>query len=95
MERQVLLCVVNLVEENGGVDLEEILQHRVTEECLSLCNSNGTMRKTQKSKLVRIMNLVPSPAPRMYIAIVDMGLLWRLAIPSTEDREKPDGSIYT
>ena len=95
MERQALACVVNLAEESGGVHLEDILQYRVTEECLSLFNSNGTMRKTQKSKLLRTMSLVPVPAPRIYIAIVDMGLLWRLAIPSIEDREKPDGSIYT
>ena len=95
MERQALACIVNLVEESGGVDLEEILQHRVTEECLSLFNSNGTMRKTQKSKLVGIMNMVPAPVPQMYVAVVDMGLLWRLATPSTEDREKSDGSIYT
>ena len=72
MERQGLACVVNLVEERRGLDLEEILQHRVT-EYVSLFNSNGTMGKTQKSKLVRIMNLVPTLAPRMYIAIMNIG----------------------
>ena len=30
-----------------------------------------------------------------FTAIVDMGLIWRLAAPNTEDREKSDGSKYT
>ena len=29
------------------------------------------------------------------IAIVDMGLLWRLSSPSSADREKSDGIVYT
>ena len=30
-----------------------------------------------------------------YIEIVDMGLLWRLPTPSSADREKGDGTVYT
>ena len=30
-----------------------------------------------------------------YIALVDMGLMWRLATPTKEDREKPDKTKYT
>ena len=30
-----------------------------------------------------------------YIAILDMGLLWRLSAPSTADREKDDVTVYT
>ena len=33
--------------------------------------------------------------PDMYTSIVDMGLIWRLAAPTAEDREKGDGSKYT
>ena len=29
-----------------------------------------------------------------YISIVDMGLIWRLATPSTADRDKNDGTCY-
>ena len=28
-------------------------------------------------------------------AVIDMGLIWRLATPTTEDKEKPDGTTYT
>ena len=30
-----------------------------------------------------------------YIEIVDMGLLWLLSAPSSADREKGDGAVYT
>ena len=29
-----------------------------------------------------------------YIAIADMGLLWRLSTSSSADREKGDGAVY-
>ena len=69
----------------------------MTEECLSLYNVDGSMRKTVKSKLLEIFNLDPvTDAPQDYISIVDMGLIWRLATPTPEDREarKQDGSEY-
>ena len=54
------------------------------------------MKKVQKSKLVEKLHTEPTdPVPDKYIALVDMGFLWRLATASAEDREKPDGSIFT
>ena len=33
--------------------------------------------------------------PDVYTAIIDMGLIWRKTTPTTEDREKPDGTKFT
>ena len=59
MESAGLAAIINIVEKSGLVDLNEILEYRVTEESLSLFNSNGTFRKVQKSKLIEKLNLVP------------------------------------
>ena len=55
------------------------------------------MRKTVKSKLLELFKLDPvSEKPRDHISLVDMGLIWRLAAPTPEDREswKRDDSKY-
>ena len=95
MECRALASVVGLVETTGAFKLEEVLQHRVTEECLPIFNVNGTFRKTQKSQLQQIMDMVTVPEPDVYTSIVEMGLMWRLTMPTAEDREKQDGSKYT
>ena len=53
MEQSALKAVIDLVEVSQLVNLPELLEHRVIEECVVLFNSNGTYRKTQKSKLIR------------------------------------------
>ena len=55
------------------------------------------MRITAKSKLLDLLNLDPiAEKPRDHVSLVDMGLIWRLAIPTPDDREasKQDGSEY-
>ena len=55
------------------------------------------MRKTSKRKLLKLFNLYPVPEkPQQHISLVDMGLIWRLATPTPEDREtkKRDGLDY-
>ncbi|MES9880814.1 MAG: hypothetical protein ABW185_08030 [Sedimenticola sp.] len=77
--------------------LESALEGRVTEEGLSLYNVDGSMRKTAKSNLLQLFNLDPVvEKPSDYVSLVDMGLIWRLATPTPEDREarKRDGSDY-
>ena len=79
------------------IQLESALEGRVTEECLSLYNVDGSMRKTAKSKLLDLFNFVPiANKPRDHVSLVDMGLIWRLATLTPEDREarKRDGSEY-
>ena len=95
MERVALASVIELVDRSGVLNLEEVLEQRVTEESLAIFNVNGTMRKTQKSKLLQMMNISVLPEPSTCTAIVDMGLIWRISTPNKEDREKEDGTTFT
>ena len=63
------------------LDLVYVMGHRVTDECLSIFNIDGSMRKGQTCKLVEKLNLQELPAIPHYIALVDMGFIWRLATP--------------
>ena len=97
MEKNGLAALVDLAEGSGVIKLESALEGRVTEECLSVYNVDGSMRKTSKSKLLQLFNLDPvGGQPKGHISLVDMGLIWRLATPTPEDREakKRDGSEY-
>ncbi|KAG7171952.1 hypothetical protein Hamer_G000901 [Homarus americanus] len=53
------------------------------------------MWKLQKRKLQEKLTMTPIQEPDTYTSIVDMGLIWRLAAPTTEDREKGDSTKYT
>ena len=67
------------------LNLVQIMEYRITEECLSLFNNNGTMVKVQKSKLVEKLNLIPFQTVDSYIVLINMGFIWRLATLSPED----------
>jgi hypothetical protein len=95
MESKAMASVLGLVKESGALKLEDVLQHCITVECLSIFNVNGTMQKVQKSKLQEKLTMTPIPEPDVYTSIVDMGLIWHLATPTTEDRGKGDGTKYT
>ena len=67
-------------------------------ECLSVFNSDGSMRKNQNSKALGKCNTTPMVTPpREYVALVDMGYIRRLSTPSPADREltRRCGSAYT
>ena len=74
--------------------MEDVLHHKVSEECLSIFNVNGSMRKNQKSKLLEKLTMTSIPEPNVYTAIIDMGLIWHLTTPTLEDREKADGTKF-
>lgn len=96
METKAMNQVVTMLESSDDkISLEDILEHRVTEECLSIFNPNGSMYKCQKSKLLECMKFQEVPAPNAYTALIDMGLYWRIATPTPEDRHKPDGTTYS
>lgn len=95
MQSKAFASVIKLVEANDDLKMEELMHHRVTDECLSIFNANGTMRKTQKSKLQEKLTMTSIPYRDIYTSIVDMGLIWRLSTPTTEDREKADGTKFT
>ena len=75
MERDAMASVLGLVDDSGTLKLEDVLQHRVTSECLSIFNDNGTFRKSQKSKLLQILAMTVIPEPEVYTSIIDMGLI--------------------
>ncbi|KAL7406745.1 hypothetical protein ABVT39_025594 [Epinephelus coioides] len=94
MEQSALTAVIDLVEVSQLVNLPELLEHCVIEECVGLFNSNGTYRKTQKSKLIQKLALQSVDLQEPYTALVDMGMIWRMATPSAEDRQTQDGIPY-
>ena len=98
MEQAGLASIISLAESTGFVTLDQILENRVTEECLSMYYVNGSKRMTTKSKLLEKLNMsnVIPELPGDYSSIVDMGMIWRLATPTPEDREsaRRDGRQY-
>ena len=83
-----LIMIVNLVEESNVINFRELMEYRITSECLSVFNVNGSMRKNQKSKLMQCFDLNPTTENvESYVAIIDMGFVWRLATPNKEDRD--------
>ena len=75
MRRTALKAVINLVEISQCVDLPHLLEHRVVEECMSLFNSDGIYRKTQKSKLIQKLSLQCIYLQEPYVAVVDMDMI--------------------
>ena len=98
MKQAGLSSIISLAEITGSVTLDQILENRVTEECLSMYYVNGSKRMTTKSKLfekLNMSNFIPE-LPGDYSSIVDMGMIWRFATPTPEDREsaRRDGCQY-
>ena len=70
MEKDGLLSIVNLAEKNNMIDLVNLLSNRITYDCLSVLNSDGSMRRNQKCKATPMVT-----PPREYVALVDMGYI--------------------
>ena len=96
MENKAIAEIIFLAKRcNDTFDLIQVMDHRVTDECLSIFDIDGTMRKGQKSKLLEKLQLVELPMLHPYIALTDMGFLWRLESPTTDDIYSHDGKMYT
>jgi len=67
MERKALASVLGLVETSGATQLEDVLQHCLTTESLSIFNVHGTICKEQKSKLREKLTITAIPVPNVYI----------------------------
>lgn len=79
MENKAMINLINIAQETAS-DLVQIMQYRVTDVCLPIFNINGTMRKAVKAKLCECFTFKEAKASHSpKIALVDMGLLWRLA----------------
>ena len=72
-----------VISEYCGTDvtLIDILENWITDECLAVFNTNWTMVKTQKSKLLQSFVFAPLDFTDMqnYTAVVDMGFFWGLS----------------
>ena len=66
-----------VISEYCGTDvtLVDILENRVSDECLVVFNTNGTMIKTQKSKLLQSFEFAPLGFTDLqnYTVVVDIG----------------------
>jgi len=76
MEQNALRAAINLVEDSQLVNLSKLVL---------LINVRIAMVLTQKSKLIQKLFLQPVSLQESYTALVDMGMIWRMATPSPED----------
>ena len=54
-------------------------------KCLTTFNTNGSMRKLQRASCFSCFQDPLFEVPSVYIILVDMGLIWRLASKSFDD----------
>ena len=53
VERNALFTVIYSTEKNDAIALESVLVKRISKECLTMFNTDGSLRKTAKSKLLQ------------------------------------------
>ena len=88
MERNALAMVINSVEKNDVIALALVLVKIISEECLTMFNANGSIRKTAKSKLFQPFSRQPLfEVTSAYFNLVDMGLILRRASPTSDDHD--------
>ena len=97
MERNAPAMVMVSAEKIDLIAFELVLVKRISEECLTMFNADGSKRKTAKSKLLQSFSIQPVlEVPSAYVSIIDMGLIWRLASPTSDDcdAKKRSGTDY-
>ena len=73
IEKSGLAALPDFADGSGAIKLESALERRVTEECLSMYNVDGSMRKASMSTLLHMFNLDPVPQmPLDHISLADM-----------------------
>ena len=89
MQENTLPRVIGSAGKNDVIAFESILVKRISEECLTMFNTNGSMRKTAKNNFPQLFSRHSLlEVPSVYVSLVDMGLIWRLA-SSTSDNCDP------
>ena len=94
MESKGVMAVIELARSENPDLFNDIWKYRITDHCLSVFNHNGTMRKSQKSKLIEMLKFT-EVNHSSYTAIIDMGFLWHVTTPTADDRDKDDFSSFT
>ena len=90
MESKVAINLIDELAKEGPA----VFENRITDECLSVFNPNGTKRKCNKAKTKDIMKFEEVNLED-YIVLMDAGHMWRLGTPCTEEYVKSDGSKLT
>ena len=76
MENTAMVDMIFLSAEKK-VSLDEIMNHQIIDEYLSIFNTNRSMAKFQKFQLVQMLNWKKTPGWQLqtYISLVDMAFL--------------------
>ena len=83
MGRNALAMVIILAEKNDLIALESVLVKRISEECPTMFNADGS-----KNKLLQSFSRQPVlEVPSAYGSLVDIGIIWRLASPTSDDHD--------
>ena len=86
MESVVLASIIEIVEKNITISNQGRILIRFI--------ADGTFQNVQRSKPIQKLDLVPV-YPRVYVATVDMGMIWLVPTPTREDQEKADATACT
>ncbi len=75
------------IAQQYELNLDLVMEYRLTEMPLAIFHSNGSMRKVVKSKWQEELTFteVLMPVPTSYYAIIDMGFLRQRAMPSSRE----------
>ena len=84
MENRAMAKLCTLAE-GKLLNLEYVMEYRLTDVCLAIFNINGSMRKPLKSILVECFTLKETTVDNRMVVLVDMGMLWRIATPTSTD----------
>ena len=79
MESSAIVAAIDLFIKTNQELAKTIFKHSITGYCLTILNSNVSIRKSQKSKILHWKSV----NYYNYIAILDVELLWRLSTPSS------------
>ena len=89
MESSAIVAAIDLFIKTNQELAKTIFKHSITGYCLTILNSNVSIRKSQKSKILHWKSVNYSN----YIAILDVELLWRLSTPSSINSNPRNGII--
>ena len=86
-------AIVNLIQtaQNSALDLQSVTKYILAEVSLSLFHLDGTIKKPMKCNLLGCFNFDSPDKVEKQVSILDMGLLWRAAVTTKEDRQSYDG----
>ena len=96
MEKQGLTALVDRAERTGILTLESAFEGRVTEECLSMYDIDGSVWKIVRSKLFEQFNLDPvTEELKDHVSRIDMGMICHLATPHMMTVRQGSGMVQT